>query len=105
MLKREAEMIKREERLENVTRIAKANEYQNKIVSDKIEYDKIKGDMIMKEKSDMLNNRFSARREAEVQKRLMLKNVEDMKKKGGLTKDVFRKLGLEGINEEPNSPY
>lgn len=37
MLKREAEMIKREERLENVTRIAKANEYQNKIVSDKIE--------------------------------------------------------------------
>ena len=21
------------------------------------------------------------------------------------TKDVFRKLGLEGINEEPNSPY
>lgn len=59
----------------------------------------------MKEKSDMLNNRFSARREAEVQKRLMLKNVEDMKKKGGLTKDVFRKLGLEGINEEPNSPY
>ena len=44
------EILKREERLENVARIAKANEYQNKLVSDKIEMDKIKGDMIAKEK-------------------------------------------------------
>ena len=50
LIKKELETLKREERLENVARIAKANEYQNKLVSDKIEMDKIKGDMIMKEK-------------------------------------------------------
>ena len=50
LIKKEVEILKREERLENVARIAKANEYQNKLVSDKIEMDKIKGDMISKEK-------------------------------------------------------
>ena len=50
LIKKEMEILKREERLENVARIAKANEYQNKLVSDKIEMDKIKGDMIAKEK-------------------------------------------------------
>ena len=50
LIKKEVEILKREERLENVARIAKANEYQNKLVSDKIEMDKIKGEMISKEK-------------------------------------------------------
>ena len=50
LIKKEVEILKREERLENVARIAKANEYQNKLVSDKIEMDKIKGDLISKEK-------------------------------------------------------
>lgn len=50
LIKKEIEILKREERLENVARIAKANEYQNKLVEDKIEMDKVKGEMIAKEK-------------------------------------------------------
>ena len=45
-LKKEAILLQREEKLENVRRIQKANEYQNKKISEKIEQDKLKGDMI-----------------------------------------------------------
>lgn len=31
----------------------------------------------------------------------MLQSVEQMKKKGSLTKDVFKKLGLENVDESP----
>jgi len=37
-------LIKREDRLENVERISKANEYRKAKILEKIEYDNIKGD-------------------------------------------------------------
>ena len=39
MLKREMDLIKREEKFENVTRIAKAQDYQKQKVLEKIDYD------------------------------------------------------------------
>ena len=85
-LKKETILLQREERLENVKRISKANEYQNKKISEKIEMDKLKGEQIMKEKADMLESRFTVRRQAEKEKRELIDNVEQLKKKGNLNK-------------------
>ena len=38
MIRKEVELIKREERLENVERIARANEHKKKLIMKKIEY-------------------------------------------------------------------
>ena len=50
VLRREAELLKREERLENVERINKANRYAANKVKEKIELDKKRGEDLMKEK-------------------------------------------------------
>ena len=70
------ELLKREERLDNVKRISKANEYQNQKIKEKIDYDKVKCEQLAAEKADMLETRFSVRRQAEKQKRQMVQAVE-----------------------------
>ena len=65
MLKREQELIKREDRLENVDRISKANEYKKTKILEKIEYDRAKGDQIQKEKAKLMETRFAVRKEAD----------------------------------------
>ena len=87
-------MLKREERLENVERIARANRYQAQLIKTKIDFDKVRGEQIMKEKADMLDTRFAVRRQAEQQKRAMLQTVEKMKKKGQFSKADLAALGL-----------
>ena len=62
-------MLKREERLENVARITKANEYQNQKIKQKIEFDQQRAEAISAEKAEMLDTRFAVRREAEKEKR------------------------------------
>lgn len=42
MIKREQDLIKREDRSENVERITKANEYKKQKILEKIEYDNMK---------------------------------------------------------------
>ena len=42
MIKREQDLIKREDKLENVERITKANEYKKMKILEKIEFDNIK---------------------------------------------------------------
>ena len=54
--------MKREERLENVARIAKANQYAADQVRAKIEFDRQRGEIIQKEKADALATRFMVRR-------------------------------------------
>ena len=90
------DLLKREERLENVERIARANEYSAQKVKQKIEYDQIKGEQLQQEKQMMLETRLAVRKQAEMQKRAMLINVEKLKKKGALTKADLGKLGLGG---------
>jgi len=42
MLKKEMDLIKREDKLENVERISKAQQYQKQRILDKIEFDNMK---------------------------------------------------------------
>ena len=55
-------MLAREEKLQNVERIAKANKYAQGKIQQKIEFDKQRGDQIMEEKKNMLETRFAVRR-------------------------------------------
>ena len=65
MMKREMDLIKREDKLENVDRITKANEYKKAKILEKIEFDNIKGDHIKKEKGKLMETRFAVRKEAD----------------------------------------
>lgn len=56
------DLLKREERLENVARIAKANEYQALKIKQKIEFDQQRGEALMAEKKELLETRFTVRR-------------------------------------------
>ena len=67
-LKREQEMIKQEDRAENVRRIAKAQEYHKKRILDKIEYDNMKTQTVKEEKGKLMEVRNQVRREADKQK-------------------------------------
>lgn len=58
-------MLAREEKLQNVERIAKANKYAQDKIKQKIEFDKQRGDQIAEEKRSMLETRFAVRRQAE----------------------------------------
>jgi hypothetical protein len=98
-LKRELELLKREERLENVARIAKANEYQQQKIKQKIDFDIQRGDALMAEKKELLETRFSVRREAEKQKRTLLEKVERMKKGGDFSKEKLAELGLADMDD------
>lgn len=50
-LKREVDILRREERWDNVLRIQKAQEYQKNKVKQKIEFDKLKGEQLQAEKA------------------------------------------------------
>lgn len=65
MLKREMDLIKREEKLENVDRIAKAQEYKKHKVLEKIEYGNMKSEHLRREKDKLIDTRFAVRREAD----------------------------------------
>ena len=52
-LKREQELIKQEDKQENVKRIAKAQEYHKKRILDKIEYDNLKSQTVKEERGKL----------------------------------------------------
>lgn len=65
MIKKEMELLKREEKIENVGRIAKAQEYKKQKILEKIEFDNMKTQHVRKEKEKLMDTRFSVRREAD----------------------------------------
>jgi hypothetical protein len=65
MLKREQDLIKREDKMENVDRISRANEYKKQKILEKIEYDNMKANQVSREKEKLMETRFAVRREAE----------------------------------------
>lgn len=65
MIKREMELLRREEKIENVERIAKAQDYKKQKILEKIEYDNEKSVHLRKEKEKLLETRFVVRREAD----------------------------------------
>lgn len=68
MIKKELDLIKREEKFENVDRISKAQEYKKAKIIEKIEFDNMKSEHLRKEKEKLIDTRFSVRREADKQK-------------------------------------
>ena len=97
ILKKEVAMLKLEEKLQNVQRIAKANEYAAEKVKQRIEFDKQRGEALAAEKADMLKTRFAVRRQADQDKRAMLEKVETLKKQGKLKHSDLTAL----FDEEP----
>ena len=79
------EQIKREERLENVTRIAKARDYQQAKVMDRINQDNQRGIALMNEKQELLNRRIIVRKQAEKQKMEVMQKFEHLKNKGNIS--------------------
>ena len=57
MIKKEAEMIKREERLDNVARIGRANQHAKDKILKKIEFDLMKSKVLEDQKKDLLEQR------------------------------------------------
>src|SRR5437762_2561306 len=82
MIKKELDLIKREEKFENVDRISKAQDYKKSKIIEKIEFDNMKSEHLRKEKEKLIDTRFSVRREADKQKQQILEAFETMKKKG-----------------------
>ena len=56
------------------------------------------------EKKDLLEHRFSVRREAEKQKRTLMEKVERMKKKGEFNNNMLAELGLADTDDNMMSP-
>ena len=82
MIKREMELLKREEKMETVDRISKAQDYKKTKILEKIDYDNEKSALLRREKEKLLETRFAVRREADKQKATILEAIEAMKKKG-----------------------
>ena len=75
-VKREMEMMKREERLENVARIARANAHSQHKIMLKIEKDKLKAEKIARDKAEIMAKRAKIRQRADEEKAEMVKKVE-----------------------------
>jgi len=88
------DMMKREERLENVARIARANENTQHKIMLKIQADKVKADRIVREKNEMFENRMAVRKKADEEKIVLMSKVEGMKKKGNFDLDELSKMGI-----------
>lgn len=56
-MKKEIELLRREERWDNVLRIQKAQDYQNSKVKQKIEFDMMRGEQVQIEKQQLMDTR------------------------------------------------
>lgn len=65
MIKKEMDLLKREEKIENVERIGKAQDYKKQKILEKIEFDNMKTEHVKREKEKLMDTRFSVRREAD----------------------------------------
>ncbi len=65
MLKKEIDLIKREQKMDNVDRISKANDYKKQKILEKIEFGNQKTNHLNAEKEKLLETRFVVRHEAD----------------------------------------
>ena len=82
MVKKEMEMINRENKLENVARIGRANEYEHYKVMQKIQADKDKADEIARQRQQLLGLRANVRQQADRDRKDLNDTFESMRKKG-----------------------
>jgi len=83
-IKKEVKSIQREDRVENVQRIARAQEFQRQKMLEKIEEDNAKARKIKEDMQKLLETRKRLRAEADMQKQAVLANFERLKKEGNL---------------------
>lgn len=93
-IKKELELLRREERWDNVLRIQKAQEYQQSKVKQKIEFDTMRGEHLLMEKQQLMDTRLQVRRQADRQKRELLARVERLKRKGKIAREDLVSMGL-----------
>ena len=103
MIRKEEESLRREEKLANVERIARAQEYKKKLILDKIEYDNHKTESLKTEKQRLFSSRAQIRRDADKQKQLIVETFEKMRKRGRLDRSILEQFGVavpEEVKEE-----
>lgn len=69
-------MVSREFKFQNVARIEQAKQYKKEKLKEKIEFDIVRSEQIEKDKKEMLGIRVSMRKQADEQRREMVKTVE-----------------------------
>ena len=89
MIKREEELLHREEKYATVERIARAQDYKKKLILDKIEYDNSKTESLKLEKQRLFSSRAQIRRDADKQKQKIVETFEKMRKRGRLDRSVL----------------
>ncbi len=108
MIKREEEYLRREEKWENVERIARAQEYKKKLILDKIEYDNSKTISLKQEKERLFSSRAQIRRDADRQKQMIVETFEKMRKRGRLDRSALIQFGValpEPVKEEEGEQH
>lgn len=103
MIRREEELLRREEKWANVERISRAQEYKKKLILDKIEYDNSKTESLQAEKKKLFSSRAQIRRDADRQKQKIVETFEKMRKRGRLDRSVLLQFGVvvpEEVKEE-----
>ena len=87
-------MIKREQRLDNVARIARANAHAQHKVMLKIQADMDRSTALQEQKAALLEKRFAVRRQVNSEKTELMKKVEAMKRTGNFDKAQLAKFGI-----------
>lgn len=94
MIRREMDLLRREEKLENVQRIDRANQHKKTKIIGKMQEKNEKCEQILSEKNKMLNNRVRIRNEATKNKQQMLETVHKMRMTGNFDFTKLHKLGI-----------
>lgn len=99
MLQTEMSQIEREEREENVKRIARAREYQQKLIMDKILLDAQRSKVLVAEKQKLMSLRGKTKEEAAQTKIEILAKFEKLRKRG-IKKEDLKELGFDNLADK-----
>ena len=103
MIQKEANNLKRQDRVKTVERIMRQNDYHKDIIQEKIERDNAKAQAIKDQKNEILDQRRKMQKEAIVQKTKINEAFEKMKCKGKMDPNIMTKLGITGASS-PQRP-
>ena len=103
MISKEANNLKRQDRVKTVERIMRQNEYHKEQIQEKILRDNAKAQAIKDQKEEILMQRRKMTKEAIVQKTKINEAFEKMKCKGKMDPNIMTKLGIT-TNTSPARP-
>ena len=93
-IRRELSLVKREERLDNVERIARANKYAAAKIKKKIESDMQRSNRLEAQKQEIMEQRRKVKHKLNAEKDQLMKAVEEMKRTGNFTRSKLAQYGL-----------